>query len=91
MNIYKLEPLDLNYAGWRYSVYKGPALVRAGSEKSARLEAAKVFGIAAEIIYGQETACEPWTYPAAVEASIVSNSIYSKDGSVGVLEPKTKY
>ncbi len=91
MNIYKLEPIDLNYAGWRYSVYRGPALIRAESEKAARLEAAKGFGIAAEIIRGQDTACEPWTYPAAVSATIVTSSIYPKEGGTAILEPKEKY
>ena len=91
MNIYKLEPTDLSYAGWKYSCHTKTVIVRAESEKEARMAAAKSFGKAAEVVFGSDTVCEPWTYTPAVSATILFDSQYPIDGSVEVLEPKLKY
>lgn len=91
MNIYKLQPIDLSYAGWKYSCHTKPVIVRAETEIQARLAAAKSFGKAAEVVFGADTVCEPWTYTPVVSATILFDSKYPIDGVAEVLEPKPEY
>lgn len=88
MKIYKLSPRAGDYAGWKYSTYRGDAIVRAQDEKEARLEAAKAFGIAATVKLGEATVSEPWTQSVAVSATVVIESKFPNEGVAGVLSPR---
>ena len=48
MKIWKLSPLDLDFAGWCCSCHKGDAIVRAEDEEEARNIANQRFLILAE-------------------------------------------
>jgi hypothetical protein len=88
MKIYKLSPRAGDFAGWKYSIYRGDAIIRAADEKAARLEAAKAFGIAAAVKPGEATVAEPWSQTVAVSAVVITDSKFSTEGAAGVLAPK---
>ena len=87
MKIWKLSPLDLDFAGWCCSTYQGDAIARAKDEEEARNIATKYFGILAEkVSSGQETPCNPWNDSTVVECIELDNSNYSTDGPAELLE-----
>ena len=88
MKIWKLSPIDLGFAGWRYSRYKGDATVRAENEKKAREIAAIDFGNLTKKTSGsQETPRSPWDNSKVVMCIELDNSNYSTDGPAKLLEP----
>ena len=86
MKIWKLSPLDLDFAGWCCSIHKDDAIVRAEDEEEARNIATQNFGICAEKVPGQETPSNPWNDSTVVKCIELDNSKYSTDGSPGLLE-----
>ena len=90
MKIWKLSPLDLNFAGWRYSEHKGDAIVRAEDEKEARDLAVRHFSSMAEKVSPcQETPRSPWDNSSVVECIELDNSEYPTDGLAKVLKPES--
>ena len=88
MKIWKLSPLDLNFAGWCCSIHKGDAIVRAEDEEEARNIATQNFGILAPKVPGQETPHNPWNDSTVVKCIELDNPNYSTDGPAGLLEPE---
>ena len=87
MKIWKLSPIDLDFAGWCYSCFKGDAIVRAENEKEARKIAALNLGNFTKKTSGsQETPSSPWDKTNVVKCSELSNSNYSTDGQAELLE-----
>ncbi len=88
MKIWKLSPIDLDFAGWCYSRHKGDAIVRAEDEKKAREIAAFDFSNFTKKISGsQETPRSPWDNSTVVKCIELENSNYSTDGLPKLLEP----
>jgi len=88
MKIWKLSPLDIDFAGWCFSIHKGDAIVRAEDEEEARNIATQHFRIAAKKVPGQETPLNPWNYSTVVKCIELDNSKYSTDDPAGLLEPE---
>ena len=88
MKIWKLSPIDLDFAGWCCSDYQGDAIVRAEDEEEARDIATQHFSILAEkISSSQETPRSPWNDSTVVKCIELSNSNYSTDGLAKLLKP----
>ena len=88
MKIWRLSPIDPDFAGWCCSNYKGIAIVRAKDAEETRKIANKHFWILAEkISSSQDTPSSPWVNPAVVECTELLNSNYPKDGPAELLEP----
>ncbi len=88
MKIWKLSPLDLNFAGWGCRPYHGDLIVRAEDEEEARNIATQKFGAVVLKEPGQETPLNPWNDPIAVKCIGLDNSNYSTDGPAELLEPE---
>jgi hypothetical protein len=89
MKIWKLSPLDLDFAGWCCSCHKGDAIVRAEDKEEARNIANQRFLILAEKVSScQETPRSPWRDSSVVKCIELDNSKYSTDGPAGLLEPE---
>ena len=89
MKIWKLSPLDLDFAGWCGSRYKGDAIVRAEDEEEARKIANQRFFILPEKVSScQETPRSPWDDLPVVKCIELDNSDYPTDGPAELLEPK---
>ena len=86
MKIWKLSPLDLDFAGWCCSRYQGDTIVRAEDEEEARNIATQNFGILAPKVPGQETPHNPWNDSTVVKCIELDNSNYSTDGPAELLE-----
>lgn len=89
MRIWKLSPLNYDFAGWCCSCHKGDAIVRAEDEEGARNIANQCFSIFAEKVSScQETPRSPWEDSSVVKCTELDNSKYSTDGPSGLLEPE---
>ena len=88
MKIWKLSPLNLDFAGWCCSIHKDEAIVRAEDEEEARNIATQNFGIFAEKVPCQETPHNPWNDSTVVKCIELDNSKYSTDGPAELLEPE---
>ena len=87
MKIWKLTPVDLEFAGWCCSIHKGDAIVRAEDEQKARRIATQQFGVIAEKVSScQETPHNPWFDSTVVKCNELDNSKYSTDGPAELLE-----
>ncbi len=87
MNIYKLTPRDITYAGWRYSTFKGKVMIRATTEAQARQLAESAFGIMALVQIGQDPVGTPWSQNSQVGCCIVTNSSHPMEGIAEIVEP----
>ena len=87
MKIWKLSPLDLDFAGWCCSDYKGDITIRAEDEEEARNIATQRYGSATVKVPGQETPTNPWNDSTVVKCIELDNSNYSTDGPAELLEP----
>ena len=88
MHIWKLEPTDIESEDWRTSTYKGPVIVRAKDEASARLLAVEAFGIAVRRKAGNDTPLMVWSQGELVTCIRLDDSEYKKEGPEEVLSPK---
>jgi hypothetical protein len=88
MHIWKLEPTAAESEDWRTSIYKGPVIVRAKDETSARLLADRAFGIAVCIKPGNDTPLRAWSQDNLVTCRHLDDSAYEKEGPEEVLSPK---
>ena len=87
MKIWKLSPLDLDFAGWGCRPHHGDLIVRAEDEEKARNIATQKFRAAVPKLPGQETPLNPWNDSTVVECIELDDSNYSTDGSAELLEP----
>lgn len=87
MEIWHLNPVDLEDAAWESSTYKGPVVVRAESEEEARQIATQSFIVATEVRTGARTVLCPWKDPALVSAVARSESPYERDGVMEIPGP----
>jgi len=60
MPIWRLTPLDLADPSWEASSHRGMAIVRAPTERLAREEAQKVFGVKTGFTPGGGVKAPPW-------------------------------
>lgn len=88
MNIYRLTPVHIVYAGWKYSAYKGHVVVRAESATKARALASREFSLFAPIVPGQETVGSPWDQEAIVSCQEETGEEFNHDGPPEILFPK---
>ena len=87
MPIWRLEPRNLDDPNWEASSHRGPVLVRASSEASARETAEKAFGVKTRFVPGKGTHVPPWRRPQLVDAEIIENAVYTDEGPDEILEP----
>lgn len=88
MKIWKLSPINLDFAGWCCSTYKDDVIIRAEDEEKARDIATQNFGIFAKKVSStQETPRSPWNDSTVVKCIELSNSKYSIEGPAKLLEP----
>ena len=80
MAIWQLYPIDSRSPEWKNSTYRGPVIVRAGSEEAARALASIGF------CQGPEAQC-PWSQPYLVSARLVAESGYIENGRAEILGP----
>ena len=88
MPVFKLKPTDVSSNHWEASTYKGPAVVRAKDEESAREKATQEFCIAVRRKPGQNTCLNPWNQKQLVTCERLENSDYDEDKPAEVLSPK---
>lgn len=88
MPIFSLKPIDNEYSGWRYSTYKGEAIVRATCEKDARNLANLHFSIMASVRLGADGATGPWTQKSIVSCETLEEASLQSDGVSEIISPK---
>lgn len=88
MHIYRLTPTGEISECWKTSTHKSAAVVRAPSEKRARLLASRAFGIAVKRGPAGSVLTSPWTQEALALCEVAIDTIYPADGPEEVLEPK---
>ena len=88
MHIYKLTLQDGSTADWADSAYKGGAVIRAASEKDARLIADISFGVAKPVKLGAKTTAGSWLEETSVRCEILKGSKFPDEGKRVVLDPK---
>jgi len=87
MAIWRLIPIDLSDPSWAASSDRGPVVVRALDEVSARKAAEAAFGIKSRFAPGKGIKVPPWTRNQLVRAEVVDQTSYSVEGSTEILEP----
>jgi hypothetical protein len=87
VTIWRLIPIDLDDPSWLTSSHRGPAVVRARDENTARQTAQEAFGLPQRFRPGKGTPVPPWKRPEHVRAERLEASIYPADGPAEVLEP----
>jgi hypothetical protein len=88
MQIYKLTPIESGSADWKRSYHKSVAIVRAASEKDARMIACVSFGITKPITPSELTRPGPWRDAKSVRCEVFADSEYPAEGPRTVLSPK---
>ena len=83
MQIYRLFPAVVDAPEWQSSAFKGPVLVRAETEDHARGLACARYWIASRA----EGRTPPWSRADLVQAEVLSQARYPKDGHSMILEP----
>ena len=86
MPIWQLSPVDLSDPNWEASSHRGPAIVRAPDEKSARGVAQSAFGVATRFRHHPRLVA-PWMRAELVHASHIEDQRFDPEGSSGVLVP----
>lgn len=87
MNIWKLNPQNIEDTSWEASTHRSIVIVRAETEKAARMLTANKFAIATSPKLGEQVRTSPWRQQSLVSAVCINDSEYSKDGEARVLEP----
>jgi osmotically-inducible protein OsmY len=86
MPIWQLSPVDLADPNWEASSHRGPAIVRAPDEKSAREVAQSAFGVTTRFKHHPRLIA-PWTRAKLVHASHIEDQRFDPEGPSGVLVP----
>lgn len=87
MPVWKLTPLDLVDPSWEASSHRAMAIVRAPTEKLAREEAQKAFGVKTGFAPSGGMKAPPWKRASLVKAERIADPRYEPEGPVEVLEP----
>jgi hypothetical protein len=87
MLIWKLTPVSTDDPMWQASSHRGPLIVRAPDEESARAVAQKRFGVPTRFAPGTGLGAAPWKRPHLVVTEIVEQSRHDRKGPLEVLEP----
>jgi len=87
MQLWKLSVVQPDSDDWRFSTYKGSAIIRASDELSARDLATNIFGIACKSIVGQPSPNIPWGQESLVSCEPFESNEYDIDGPEAVLYP----
>jgi hypothetical protein len=85
--IWKLTPVSTDDPMWQASSHRGPVIVRAPDEESARAAAQKRFGVPTRFPPGTGIVGAPWKRPNLVITEIVEQSRHDRNGPLDVLEP----
>lgn len=88
MNIYKLKPLNSSYLGWRRSAYSKEVLVRAESEKDARIASKIAFGKMIKSEPGRDIPPAPWEDESHTSCEELHDSKYDQNGECEILKPE---
>ncbi len=87
MKIFELTPANLESRNWKASRYRGIVIVRAATERAARIKANGCFAVAAASPpLGETLAIAPWN-SSDVACRVIEDSDYPTDGPAGVLDP----
>jgi len=90
MSVYKLEPTSEALDDWNASEYKGPVIVRAQNENSARKKVAvSEFGYWERIKELGSDVQSPWEVEEIVTCKQLDNSEYEEEGPDEILFPKS--
>lgn len=89
MPVYKLEPTNEDSADWQVSEYKGPVIVRAQNEHSARDKVAIKFGALCKEERGSDIPISPWQDDKLVICKKFESSEYEEEGPEEILFPKS--
>jgi hypothetical protein len=87
MPIWRLIPTDPTDPNWIGSSHRGPVVVRARDEATARDVAASAFDVSVRFTPGAGVKVPPWRRPQCVRAEIIEDSIYPAEGPAEVLDP----
>jgi hypothetical protein len=87
MLIWKLTPVSTDDPTWQASAHKGPLIIRAPDEESAREVAQKRFGLPTRFPPGTGVTATPWKRTNLAVAKIVEHSRHQTNGPLEVLEP----
>jgi osmotically-inducible protein OsmY len=87
MAIWQLSPVDLSDPNWEASSHRGPAVVRAPDEKTAREAAQSAFGVTTRFKHHPRLIA-PWTRAELVHASRIKDQRFDLDGPTAVLVPR---
>ncbi len=87
MPVWRLVPVDLSDASWEASSHRGPAVVRAADETSARDAAEVAFGVSTRFPPGEGVKAPPWKRPNLVRVEMIDDPRYPAEGPGEVLEP----
>jgi len=87
MRVWRLLPVDLADPSWEASSHRGPAVVRAPDEESAREVAEAAFGVRSRFAPGKGMRMPPWKRSDLVRAVVDEHSVYAAEGPHEVLEP----
>jgi osmotically-inducible protein OsmY len=86
MPIWQLSPVDLADPSWEASSHRGPAIVRAPDEKTARELAQAAFGVATRFRHHPRLV-PPWMRAELVYTSHIEDERFDPEGPSGVLVP----
>jgi osmotically-inducible protein OsmY len=86
MPIWQLSPVDLSDPNWQASSHRGPAIVRAPDEKTARDVAHSAFGVTMRFKHHPRLVV-PWTRAELVHAGRVVDQRFDPNGPSEVLVP----
>jgi len=89
MPVYRLEPTSEDSADWQVSEYKGPVIVRAQNENSARDKVAIKFGALCKEERGSDILIPPWQNDKLVICKQLDNSEYEEEGPDEILFSKS--
>lgn len=88
MPLWRLNPIDPSDPNWEASTFNAEVIVRAPDSRSARLLAARAFGIATEHRLGQAVKIVPWDYGGLVSCEQAeATEAYPEEGEQGVVYP----
>jgi hypothetical protein len=87
MFIWRLTPISTDDPMWQASSHRGPVIVRAPDEVSARAVAQRRFGVPTRFPPGTGVAGAPWKRANLVATELVERSNHDTAGPAEVLEP----
>src|SRR5689334_12272499 len=85
--VWRLTCIDANSDVWQFSKYRGTAMVRASSEREARLLARERFGTGPSVVGEVVQVGNPWASPITVLCvRLESHAPWSSEGPAEVVQ-----